>query len=170
MKILVRLKLLLSSIIVLIIVVFVNEYIFNPVQEMNQLKKLLLEREQQLSTVFKKQSAVKNIIENLKSIKRATTLSSDKKGLNNLFEEIVSSNLLEINFNFLNQSTKARFVEYPFNINIKSQFNRVGDYLEYLESVYPPVLLNSITIIPTADEFDLLNIKLAGAIYLPKTE
>jgi len=167
MKKLLQSKFIFWSIIVIVLVIYGKFMFLNPYLELAQLKDKLSEQEKQIVKNFKNHNNITNLIANLNVIRQLEDYNSDDKGADEVFQKMISPKYSKVNLNIYSEHKLMHYIEYPIHVEMKSSFNNIGDYLEHLESLYPPILIQSITLTPSIEEFEFLSLQLTGKIYLP---
>lgn len=158
-------------ILIILWLLFIKYSIYDPSAELNAQKKLLMENEKTILPVLERCSTIEEKLEKLKKVKEIKTLYQKSNELNQLLEKIITpvpKTESEIKYNYKsgNNFVYNDQVYCPIQLEIESSFNFIGDYLEYLESLYLPISISDIKISPSKNEFDIITIQLAGNILL----
>jgi len=161
------------AIIAAIWLVSVKILVVNPVIELKRQKQLLISKEKEIIPKIEECTKSEDLNEKFKKVRKAQTLHQNASELNKLLNEIISPRSFEesdmkCHYDLGQKSEHDTEIHYPINLEIESSFHSIGDYLEYMEASYLPVLIDEMTISPSKYEFDKIKIQLAGNLYLSK--
>ncbi|MBN2011230.1 hypothetical protein JW960_17940 [candidate division KSB1 bacterium] len=146
-------------------------WVFLPFIHLKQQQVILVQKEQELIPVLDGNTQLEEMISKLEKIRKVKALYSKSTDLNGLLNDIVSpdrSLYQYVNYKLdigQRYPTEAGLI-CPISLDLESSFNYIGDYLEYLESMYLPWWVRTIQISPTKNEFDRIRVRMSGNVLI----
>jgi len=118
--------------------------------------------------ILRKESYYHEIYSNLQEISRSVGKSRTKIDYMKIFIDRSHSNRVKIiSFSQSREKSTNTSREITFQLSVNGHYKAIGNYLKYLESTYPIVDIQSLSIMPKPDGFEKnvqLNVRISGKI------
>jgi hypothetical protein len=146
-------------------------WVFDAFIVLKQQQALLVQKEQDVVPYVEQSLLIEETIDKLKKVKQVKQLYERSDEINGLLNDIIAPNrFLQEHVTYQLDLGKQYQTELgiicPIQLDLESSFNYIGDYLEYVESIYLPWWVRSIQIRPAKYEFDRIRVQLTGNILL----